>query len=56
MPGKRSELNLVVVAMIQCVDSFGYLGIRLSTDGELAVRVMAARMPRHRPRTMLELA
>ena len=56
MPGKRSELNLVVAALIQCVDSLGYLGIRLSTDGELAFRVMAARMPRHRPRTTLELA
>ena len=53
MLGKRSELNLVVAAMIQCVDSLGYLGIRRSMDGDLAIRVMAARMPKHRPRTII---
>ena len=56
MPGKRSELKLVVAALIQCVDSLRHLGIRLSTDGERAIRVMVARMPRHRPPTSLELA
>ena len=56
MPGKRSELSLVVAALIPFVDSLGLLGIRLSTDGEFAVRVMVARMPSHRPRTTMDLA
>ena len=55
MPGTRSELNLVVATLIPCVDSLGLLGIRLNTDGELAIRIMAARMPRYQPRMMFEL-